>query len=405
MAPKKGSTVSRSHLTENLSRNQGSRPLPPSQEMETNAAYAHCGHVPASQSSIMINTNHRAYDNDGISQWAASATGPETLSYGLTGTPNCDDLSSMSVTSSFSGLYAAPFPDDSHNFRYAVPVEQSYALDMSHDDSNTYDSQFSRMQINQDIGQRQGLGLSPYYSGQPSGIDTGTYGLPNAAGLTVGSHPPMVIGNSTRAYDISSTWNGQDMHDFSGPVNYMDSQVSDWTSSMTMTPSTSSLPSEHSFQSHQPDTPISAIMLDGLWPGTNGSMDGEFGIVPPYTLTDSGPIQSNGFHEDQRLAFFSTMPHMTYMPNSSISTIRPNQYQSRAPLNVDLFSAQESHHIGTPQYLTVDGGRRGSDGETRSARDHPFYKIEVRNDGFYYCPFVDTDDCTHRPEKLKCNYE
>ncbi|KAJ2893923.1 C2H2 transcription factor [Zalerion maritima] len=52
------------------------------------------------------------------------------------------------------------------------------------------------------------------------------------------------------------------------------------------------------------------------------------------------------------------------------------------------------------------GSRRpSSDGET--ARDHPLYKKAYPNqaDGLYHCPWEGSSGCTHKPEKLKCNYD
>lgn len=41
-----------------------------------------------------------------------------------------------------------------------------------------------------------------------------------------------------------------------------------------------------------------------------------------------------------------------------------------------------------------------------TARDHPLYqKAAPRGDGLYHCPWEGDASCTHKPEKLKCNYE
>lgn len=43
-----------------------------------------------------------------------------------------------------------------------------------------------------------------------------------------------------------------------------------------------------------------------------------------------------------------------------------------------------------------------------SARDHSLYhNVTPKPDGLYHCPFEDDPkaNCTHKPEKLKCNYE
>jgi hypothetical protein len=48
----------------------------------------------------------------------------------------------------------------------------------------------------------------------------------------------------------------------------------------------------------------------------------------------------------------------------------------------------------------------GSRREGESARDHELYKNAApREDGLYHCPWEGEASCTHKPEKLKCNYE
>ncbi|KAI9742235.1 MAG: hypothetical protein M1818_004135 [Claussenomyces sp. TS43310] len=41
-----------------------------------------------------------------------------------------------------------------------------------------------------------------------------------------------------------------------------------------------------------------------------------------------------------------------------------------------------------------------------TARDHPLYqKATPKADGLYHCPWEGDSTCTHKPEKLKCNYD
>lgn len=41
-----------------------------------------------------------------------------------------------------------------------------------------------------------------------------------------------------------------------------------------------------------------------------------------------------------------------------------------------------------------------------TARDHPYYhNVSVQADGLYHCPWEGQEGCSHKPEKLKCNYE
>jgi hypothetical protein len=41
-----------------------------------------------------------------------------------------------------------------------------------------------------------------------------------------------------------------------------------------------------------------------------------------------------------------------------------------------------------------------------TARDHPLYQnVTPQADGLYHCPWEGQENCPHKPEKLKCNYE
>ncbi|TWU75775.1 hypothetical protein ED733_003212 [Metarhizium rileyi] len=49
--------------------------------------------------------------------------------------------------------------------------------------------------------------------------------------------------------------------------------------------------------------------------------------------------------------------------------------------------------------------RHGNDGES-SARDHELYKNATPGpDGLFHCPWEGQNNCNHKPEKLKCNYD
>ncbi|KAM0459307.1 hypothetical protein ACHAPV_005489 [Trichoderma viride] len=55
-----------------------------------------------------------------------------------------------------------------------------------------------------------------------------------------------------------------------------------------------------------------------------------------------------------------------------------------------------------PQAYTAR--RQGNEGE--SARDHALYKnVAPKGDGLFHCPWEGQQNCNHKPEKLKCNYD
>ncbi|KAL9013742.1 MAG: hypothetical protein Q9173_001586 [Seirophora scorigena] len=59
-----------------------------------------------------------------------------------------------------------------------------------------------------------------------------------------------------------------------------------------------------------------------------------------------------------------------------------------------------------PAVVDLTQTRRSSEVEaTTTAREHPLYQVGPKEDGLYHCPFAGSEDCSHKPEKLKCNYE
>ena len=43
--------------------------------------------------------------------------------------------------------------------------------------------------------------------------------------------------------------------------------------------------------------------------------------------------------------------------------------------------------------------------EGKLARTHPLYQAQPKEDDLYHCPNEGQTGCTHKPTKLKCNYE
>jgi hypothetical protein len=69
-------------------------------------------------------------------------------------------------------------------------------------------------------------------------------------------------------------------------------------------------------------------------------------------------------------------------------------------------------HFDEPEFYddfcTIDRSRaRRDNAEDNVARDHPHYHNPIVGpDGLFHCPWENMDPpCSHRPEKLKCNYE
>ncbi|CAK7215583.1 hypothetical protein SCUCBS95973_002524 [Sporothrix curviconia] len=67
-------------------------------------------------------------------------------------------------------------------------------------------------------------------------------------------------------------------------------------------------------------------------------------------------------------------------------------------------TSSSSSSSNTATAATIQQKLSNSEGE--SARDHPLYKSAVcQPDGFYHCPWEGDENCNHKPEKLKCNYD
>ena len=85
------------------------------------------------------------------------------------------------------------------------------------------------------------------------------------------------------------------------------------------------------------------------------------------------------------------------------STLRPSNGFQRPSL--PYWTPNENFHVPImhPTEFYGMSRRPSSDGEN-TARRNELYQIGPK-DGLYHCPFAATEGCTHKPEKLKCNYE
>ncbi|KAH7170268.1 hypothetical protein EDB81DRAFT_158405 [Dactylonectria macrodidyma] len=94
-------------------------------------------------------------------------------------------------------------------------------------------------------------------------------------------------------------------------------------------------------------------------------------------------------------------------PNSSPEILCQSPSNDRKPVLLDDGSISTIPQLDDTMTLPppFTGPRRqGSEGE--SARDHDLYKKATTfEDGLYHCPWEGTQNCNHKPEKLKCNYD
>ena len=179
-------------------------------------------------------------------------------------------------------------------------------------------------------------------------------------------------------------------------------QPLEWSSASGLTPSCSSVQSASSFLGHQPDTPLSGTMCDAVFNnGQPGAMESGNGMFPLFNLGgDSTALDL------ERFAIGTyTLPGL--QSNFTYRTLRPVANFQRPALPMDLWSGPElAGQSGIPvSYSRIDGARRSSEGEAKSARAHHYYQATPKEDGLYHCPYTASDKCSHRPDKLKCNYE
>ena len=70
-----------------------------------------------------------------------------------------------------------------------------------------------------------------------------------------------------------------------------------------------------------------------------------------------------------------------------------------------------SSEVPVQQTMTVPHGdafmqrRLSGDGDMSTARHNELYQVGPQEDGLYHCPYEIMEGCTHKAEKLKCNYE
>ncbi|KAL2038179.1 hypothetical protein N7G274_009127 [Stereocaulon virgatum] len=359
--------------------------------------YTHGGLKAHAPSTSLKNSNRSAaYNAARISRWAEdSATGPELPGNGTYSQAYSTYGDEIFSTSAASGSFSYLPPDAIQD--QPASVYQPCGPNMHYFASNSTSSAeacLARMDIGQDIG----FDFPVSYQGEqyPNGIPAQVNGqfdsLTNANELvrfdTMELHPSVAFAD-TNELPLSTGWETQLIDGFSGTNVLGTTQSAEWSSPTALTPSTSSLQSEHSFLEQQLETPVSANMQDVEWSVTH----------PMALATDFGTVPSMSVEEMQ-----ARLGH-SYM--DSESTLRPKQDFQRAPLSIDLWSNQETaaQAYGLPTYPGIPMSRRSSEGENRNARDHPFYKAEPdKDDNLYHCPDPNKEGCK-KVEKLKCNYD
>lgn len=380
------------------------------------------GHFDMEQSSFghsasIVRPNHRNFDPDRISQWAAdSATNPDSATVdvfpGFDSASYRNDIPVTCVAPETPGTFPFPQSDlmqapSQFLSMYQYGVEGTY-----HDMGATNaGSQIPEMNVAFEMPQGHAFDMTQLIQGEQhftnsSCVNNLAYQIMTTGGFFPGPnelHPPMVLGNYDIGYALPAEWDR--------PVMYQDnavgvSQSVECSPASGLAPSMSSSYSQHSFLGQLPDTPVSMDLHED-WPiGENGPMNENFA-----SFNAMGSMQNQSAFDltaDPERFAFQINDDESLPSDSPLSTIRPGNSFQRTPLSMDAWVRPEMMDpaYGFPPYPGMDGSRRASDGEAgRTARENPLYKAVPQEDGLYHCPFAVTDGCSKSPEKLKCNYE
>lgn len=268
----------------------------------------------ATCSSTMINQRN-SYDAARISQWAAqSANGPshsadfitqEQTSFGY-----MDEQSLTSAGSQMSERYAGLHADILNDPSHFVAPEFEQRLDMCHNTSTaSAGNTFATMDMNERSLQNQGFTFPStmagdgYVNGLSSSLDCLTYPASISGDFypfePMNAHLPVGLGDSTQGTNAFSPWSA------SGLNTLPASHPLDWSPDVTLTPSSSSMQSSNSLMGHQPDTPVSTSMYEGIFPAVpHGSLDGDNGVIPPFSSGENiGLPSSINYTDPERFGF------------------------------------------------------------------------------------------------------
>jgi hypothetical protein len=115
-----------------------------------------------------------------------------------------------------------------------------------------------------------------------------------------------------------------------------------------------------------------------------------------YTGTLLSTCPSRSIHLIYLADSFGSTGKLPYFTDADFS---PNLREQKLRTNSEL-----SH---TNRDWTFDHGTGNNASSNDSEITHPLFNATPKADGLYHCPFENdpTVNCTHKPQKLKCNYE
>ena len=137
------------------------------------------------------------------------------------------------------------------------------------------------------------------------------------------------------------------------------------------------------------------------WSGNDSISHGNCGSLHPVNSSEINQLSHMNCHIDNRFGEVICHEFGSSDYSSSITRLRhSNQVHGLDPWQLEgITQGSNAAH-----YALAMSSRRSSEGEpTVTARKHRLYKAEPKEDGLYHCPFE--ENCKHKAEKLKCNYE
>ena len=105
-------------------------------------------------------------------------------------------------------------------------------------------------------------------------------------------------------------------------------------------------------------------------------------------------------------------PNYVFVQLVRLQESRPTHFT--APLvrgdSIDVVNSIASEQVDEDSFASNATTVRQSseergEAEARQARSHYHYSADPHTDNLYHCPYESTENCPHKPTKLKCVYE
>ncbi|KAL8993679.1 MAG: hypothetical protein Q9169_006168 [Polycauliona sp. 2 TL-2023] len=349
-------------------------------------------------SSSSTRTEHRTFYNDPISvrQWAAE-TDPNTpvnfAEYGFPETTYSTDVPAMSAAAHYPGSFPVSCSNVSH---VSFPVTTGFPSD----DLNATCAGAGFQGLTSDFGiplHTESLACVDPLKNYD--YDAWSYPTPTAEDMAyaTATAPYLPYGETSNLEPRYSNWSSGAFlpDDELSRADYpCGPQSVAWSPLLATDPSVSSSYSRSSYLAMQSSTPLSPVAQEPDWPtGHDLGQEEENGFYPAFSLGEAFPLP----------------PGCQFTQNTDMSKLKPVRSLQRPPVSgMDLWSHEECHPplYPGPSFVDLSLPRRPSEVETTTtAREHPLYQVGPKEDGLYHCPFAGAEDCSHKPEKLKCNYD